>query len=35
MIAEAESLLRSAAGHVSPGRFQTEAAIQSLHAISA
>lgn len=31
MIAEAESLLRSAAGHVSPGRFQTEAAIQSLH----
>ena len=32
MILEAEALLRSAAGHASPGRFQTEAAIQSLHA---
>jgi predicted RNA polymerase sigma factor len=32
MIAEAESLLRSAARNVSPGRYQTEAAIQSLHA---
>ena len=32
MIAEAEALLRSAARHATPGRFQTEAAIQSLHA---
>lgn len=32
MIGEAEALLRSAASHASPGRFQTEAAIQSLHA---
>jgi RNA polymerase sigma-70 factor (ECF subfamily) len=32
MMAEAEALLRSAAGKASPGRFQTEAAIQSLHA---
>lgn len=32
MIAEAEALLRSAALARSPGRFQTEAAIQSLHA---
>lgn len=32
MIAEAEALLRSAARRTSPGRFQTEAAIQSLHA---
>ena len=32
MIAEAEALLRAAAKASSPGRFQTEAAIQSLHA---
>lgn len=32
MIAEAEALLRSAARKALPGRFQTEAAIQSLHA---
>ena len=32
MIAEAEALLRSAATRAAPGRFQTEAAIQSLHA---
>ncbi|HEX8554380.1 MAG TPA: DUF6596 domain-containing protein [Sphingomonas sp.] len=32
MIAEAEALLRSAARAAAPGRFQTEAAIQSLHA---
>lgn len=32
MIAEAEALLRAAATHACPGRFQTEAAIQSLHA---
>jgi RNA polymerase sigma-70 factor (ECF subfamily) len=32
MIAEAEALLRAAAGQASPGRFQAEAAIQSLHA---
>ena len=32
MIAEAEALLRAAALHRVPGRFQTEAAIQSLHA---
>jgi RNA polymerase sigma-70 factor (ECF subfamily) len=32
MIAEAETHLRSAAGKAAPGRFQTEAAIQSLHA---
>lgn len=32
MMVEAESLLRSAAQRASPGRFQTEAAIQSLHA---
>ena len=32
MIAEAEALLRAAARHAAPGRFQTEAAIQSLHA---
>lgn len=32
MAAEAEALLRTAARHVTPGRFQTEAAIQSLHA---
>ncbi len=32
MIAEAESHLRSAARKAAPGRFQTEAAIQSLHA---
>lgn len=31
MIAEAEALLHSAAAKKSPGRFQTEAAIQSLH----
>ncbi|HTI30924.1 MAG TPA: DUF6596 domain-containing protein [Sphingomonas sp.] len=31
-IAEAEALLRSAAEAAAPGRFQTEAAIQSLHA---
>lgn len=32
MVAEAEALLRSAALHATPGRFQIEAAIQSLHA---
>lgn len=32
MIVEAEALLRAAARTASPGRFQTEAAIQSLHA---
>lgn len=32
MIVEAEALLHAAAGKASPGRFQTEAAIQSLHA---
>ncbi|MFM9934893.1 MAG: DUF6596 domain-containing protein [Novosphingobium sp.] len=32
MIAEAEALLRGASQAASPGRFQTEAAIQSLHA---
>jgi len=32
MIAEAEATLRAAAAHATPGRFQTEAAIQSLHA---
>lgn len=32
MIAEAEQLLRTAAQAATPGRFQTEAAIQSLHA---
>ena len=32
MIAEAEAHLRSAARKAAPGRFQTEAAIQSLHA---
>lgn len=32
LIAEAEALLRTAARHADPGRFQTEAAIQSLHA---
>jgi len=32
MIVEAETLLRAAAKHSAPGRFQTEAAIQSLHA---
>lgn len=32
MIVEAEALLRAAARKASPGRFQTEAAIQSLHA---
>ena len=32
MIVEAEALLRSAASAATPGRFQTEAAIQSLHA---
>jgi len=32
MIAEAEALLRAASLAASPGRFQTEAAIQSLHA---
>lgn len=32
MIAEAETLLRAAAKAAVPGRFQTEAAIQSLHA---
>jgi RNA polymerase sigma-70 factor, ECF subfamily len=32
MIIEAETLLRTAAMKASPGRFQTEAAIQSLHA---
>lgn len=32
MIAEAETHLRSAARKAAPGRFQTEAAIQSLHA---
>lgn len=32
MIAEAEALLRAAAGQAAPGRFQAEAAIQSLHA---
>ena len=32
MIVDAEALLRSAARQDSPGRFQTEAAIQSLHA---
>ena len=32
MAAEAEQLLRAAARHAKPGRFQTEAAIQSLHA---
>lgn len=31
-IAEAEALLRAAARHRTPGRFQTEAAIQSVHA---
>ena len=31
MLAEAEALLRAAARHTMPGRFQTEAAIQSLH----
>lgn len=31
MIAEAEALLRAAARHQTPGRFQIEAAIQSLH----
>jgi len=35
MIAEAEALLRAAALHRTPGRFQTEAAIQSLHAQAA
>lgn len=34
MIGEAEALVRSAAGRGTPGRFQTEAAIQSLHAQS-
>lgn len=34
MIVEAERLLRSAARHATPGRFQIEAAIQSLHAQS-
>lgn len=34
MLAEAESLLRAAARFARPGRFQTEAAIQSLHAQS-
>ncbi len=32
MLAEAEALLRTAARHATPGRFQIEAAIQSLHA---
>lgn len=32
MVVEAETLLRSASRSASPGRFQTEAAIQSLHA---
>lgn len=32
MMAEAERLLRAAAQRATPGRFQTEAAIQSLHA---
>ena len=32
MMVEAETLLRAAARHAAPGRFQTEAAIQSLHA---
>lgn len=32
MIVEAEALLRDAARHAAPGRFQTEAAIQSIHA---
>ena len=32
MIGEAETLLHAAARHAAPGRFQTEAAIQSLHA---
>ena len=32
MIAEAEALLRAAARAAAPGRFQTEAAVQSLHA---
>ncbi len=32
MIAEAEAALRAASGMAKPGRFQTEAAIQSLHA---
>ena len=32
IIVEAEALLRAAASKISPGRFQTEAAIQSLHA---
>ena len=32
MIVDAERLLRAAARHAAPGRFQTEAAIQSLHA---
>jgi len=32
MLAEAEALLRAAARWATPGRFQTEAAIQSLHA---
>ncbi|WP_298189300.1 DUF6596 domain-containing protein [Novosphingobium sp.] len=32
MVAEAEAALRRAAAMASPGRFQTEAAIQSLHA---
>jgi RNA polymerase sigma-70 factor (ECF subfamily) len=32
MIVQAEALLQSASRHASPGRFQTEAAIQSLHA---
>lgn len=35
MLAEAEALLRAAARHHRPGRFQTEAAIQSLHAQAA
>ena len=34
MVLEAERLLRAAALHRTPGRFQTEAAIQSLHAQS-
>jgi RNA polymerase sigma-70 factor (ECF subfamily) len=32
MIAEAEGLIRSAAAHHAPGRYQIEAAIQSVHA---
>lgn len=35
MVIEAETLLRTAARFAMPGRFQTEAAIQSLHAQSA